>query len=136
MKYLVDADVLSEPTKPHPSDSVLAWLRKHEPALVLSAVTLGELRYGILSLPSGKKRTRLLKWFETGIERFPSLDFDPAVAAVWAELLAKLKRNGKAMPIKDSLIAATALRHGLSVCTRNASDFQHAGVKLVNPFDS
>ncbi len=52
----------------------------------------------------------------------------------WAELLAKLRASGRAMPAKDSLIAATALVHGLVVATRNVGDFERAGIKLVNPF--
>jgi toxin FitB len=52
----------------------------------------------------------------------------------WAQLLAKLRASGKAMPIKDSLISATALVHGLIVATRNRDDFQESGVRVVDPF--
>jgi toxin FitB len=52
----------------------------------------------------------------------------------WAELLARLRKTGKAMPIKDSLIAATAVVHGLAVATRNRADFLNAGVRIVDPF--
>ena len=135
MKYLADTNVLSEPTKPHPNAAVIEWLRHHEPELVVSPIVLGELQYGILLLPAGRKRTRLLKWFAEGVQRFPTLDFDTATADTWARLLAQLKQKGKAMPIKDSLIAAVAKKHGLAVATRNVADFKHAGVKLVNPFN-
>jgi predicted nucleic acid-binding protein len=64
-----------------------------------------------------------------------SLDFDARAASAWATLLAKLKKRGTAMPIKDSLIAASALANGLSVCTRDVDDYRSAGVALVNPFD-
>ncbi len=134
MKYLVDANVLSEPTKPRPDPAAVQWLRDHEPDLAVSPIVLGELHYGILLLPAGRKRTRLLKWFEQGVQRFPTLDFDAPAADAWARLLAKLKKDGQAMPIKDSLIAASAKQHGLTVATRNTADFQHAGVKLVDPF--
>ncbi len=135
MKYLADTNVLSEPTKPRPSIAVVEWLRRHESELVVSPIVLGELQYGILLLPAGRKRTRLLKWFAEGIQRFPTLDFDVATADAWARLLARLKLKGHAMPIKDSLIAAVAKKHNLVVVTRNVTDFQHAKVKLVNPFD-
>ncbi len=134
MKYLADTNVLSEPTKPQPHAAVIEWLRRHESELVVSPIVLGELQYGILLLPAGRKRTRLLEWFAEGVKRFPSLDFDTATAEAWARLLARLKRKGQAMPIKDSLIAAVAIKHELMVVTRNIADFQHANVKLVNPF--
>ena len=53
---------------------------------------------------------------------------------VWAELLARLRSGGKASPINDSLIAATAVVHGLAVATRSRADFMHAGVRVVDPF--
>lgn len=134
MKYLVDTNVLSELTKPQPINAVVDWLRKHEFELAVSSIVLGELQYGIVLLPAGSKRTRLLKWFEQGAKRFPSLDFDSAVAEAWARLLANLKKKGNAMPIKDSMIAATAKKHGLIVATRNTSDFKSASVKTFNPF--
>ena len=64
MKYLVDANVLSEPTKPIPDPRVVAWLRAHEPDLAVDPVILGELRFGILILPKGRKRTTLERWFD------------------------------------------------------------------------
>jgi predicted nucleic acid-binding protein len=63
------------------------------------------------------------------------LDFDAGAAREWAALLAELKRNGRAMPIKDSLIAATARQHRLTVVTRNTEDFTHTGVPVLNPFE-
>ncbi len=134
MKFLVDANVLSEPTKAAPSARVVAWLREHEPRLLVNPIVLGEIEYGILLLPAGKKRTRLLEWFSDGVQRMRSLDLDASTASAWAALLAKLKRKGQAMPIKDSLIAATAIAHGLTVATRETADYRHAGVPLVNPF--
>ena len=134
MKYLVDADVLSELTRQAPEPRVVAWLRRHEADLVVSCVVLGEIEYGILLLPSGKRRARLQEWFATGIQRMRSLELDGQVASAWARLLARLKKGGRAMPIKDSLIAATAIAHGLIVATRNSRDFRAAGTELVDPF--
>ena len=134
MKYLVDADVLSEPTKPAPQLNVLRWLRLHEREMLIDAVILGELRFGILLLPKGRKRQRLEQWFAGGIQRLRCLPWDAETGLQWAELLASLRASGKAMPIKDSLVAATALVHGLTVATRNRVDFEKAGVKVVGPF--
>ena len=136
MKFLVDANVLSEPTRQAPDARVVAWLRKHEQDLAVNPVILGEIEYGILVLPRSRKRTRLERWFATGVTRLRHLDFDIASAAAWARLLAELKANGHAMPIKDSLIAATAQTHRLIVATRNTHDFRHSGIPVCNPFSA
>ncbi len=134
MKYLVDANLLSETTKPEPDPRVVAWLRTHEREFAVDPVILGELRFGILILPQGKKRTTLERWFDAGAIRLQCLPFDADTGLRWAELLARLRMSGKAMPIKDSLIAATAIAHGLAVVTRNRTDFANAGVRIVDPF--
>jgi predicted nucleic acid-binding protein len=134
VKYLVDANVLSEPTKPSPDPRVVAWLRVHERDIAVDPIILGELRFGILILPKGKKRTGLERWFETGAGRLQCLPWDADTGLKWAELLAHLRMTGRAMPIKDSLIAATAVVHNLTVATRNRSDFANAGVRVVDPF--
>ena len=134
MKYLVDANVLSEPTKPSPEPRVIDWLRTHEREIAVDPIILGELRFGILLLPKGKKRTVLERWFDAGVQRLHCLPWEAETGLKWANLLARLRASGKAMPIKDSLIAATALTHDLIVATRNRSDFQRAGVRIVDPF--
>ena len=134
MKYLVDANVLSEATKPRPDPRVIAWLRAHEPEIAVDPVILGELRFGILILPKGKKRTALERWFAAGVERLYCLPWDLETGLKWAELLAHLRARGMAMPVKDSLIAATTLLHGLAVVTRNRDDFAKTGVPIVDPF--
>ena len=136
MNFLVDANVLSEATKPAPHPGVLAWLRDHEREFVVDPIVLGEVRFGILLLPRGRRRTRLQRWFEGGVDRLQCLSWDAATGLRWAELLASLRRAGLAMPIKDSLIAATALTHQLTVATRNRTDFENAGVDVVDPFDA
>ncbi|MEO8127824.1 MAG: PIN domain-containing protein [Bryobacteraceae bacterium] len=134
MKYLADANVLSEPTKLTPDPRAVAWLREHEREIAVDPVILGELRFGILILPRGSKRTALERWFEAGAGRLHCLPWDADTGLQWAELLAHLRATGKAMPIKDSLIAATALVHGLAVATRNRSDFVNTGLHIVDPF--
>jgi toxin FitB len=135
MTFLVDANVLSEATKPQPTPLVIDWLSAHEQRLVVNPIVLGELEYGILLLPAGRRRTRLHEWFAEGARKLRVLDIDGDTAKIWAELLAELKRKGRAMPLKDSLIAATARQHRLTVATRNVSDYRHVGVALVNPFE-
>ncbi len=134
MRFLVDANVLSEPTKPTPDPGVVEWLRENERDIVVDPVILGELRFGILLLPKGKRRTRLERWFAAGVQRLHCLPWEAETGLRWAELLARLRLSGRAMPIKDSLIAATALVHGLVIATRNRGDFETAGVKIIDPF--
>jgi predicted nucleic acid-binding protein len=134
VKYLVDANVLSEPTKPSPDPRVIEWLRANEPDIAVDPMILGELRFGILILPKGRKRTALERWFSAGVARLRCLSWEADTGLKWAELLARLRAHGKAMPIKDSLIAATAIVHNLAVATRNRDDFANAGVRVVDPF--
>ena len=76
MKYLVDANVLSEPTRPVPDPRVIEWLRRHEREMVVDPIILGELRYGILLLPKGRKRTTLERWFDAGVQRLHCLPWE------------------------------------------------------------
>jgi predicted nucleic acid-binding protein len=132
----VDASVLSEPTKPALHPGVVEWLRRYERELVVDPIILGEARFGILMLPRGKRRTRLEQWFDAGVSRLHCLPWEAQTGLTWADLLAKLRATGRAMPIKDSMIAATALTHDLTVATRNRGDFANAGVRVVDPFTS
>jgi len=132
--YLVDANVLSEATKPSPELKVLEWLRANEAELAVDPIILGEIRFGIDRMPPGQRRKRLERWFAEGIENLVCLPMDAATGIRWAQLLARLRASGRAMPLKDSLIAATSLAHGLTVATRNTRDFQQAGVKVFDPF--
>ena len=134
MKFLVDANVLSEPTRPRPDAKVVTWLRRHEREIAIDPVILGELRFGIELLPSSGRRTRLEQWFESGVGRITCLDWTAETGLRWARLLADMRLAGTAMPVKDSLIAATALVHRLTVVTRNVTDFRKAHVKVLDPF--
>lgn len=134
MNYLVDANVLSEATKLQPNPKVIAWLAEHETELAINSIILGELHYGVLLLPESKRRTQLLEWLEAGTRYLTLLDIDAATAGYWAQLLSLLKRKGWSMPVKDSLIAASALQYQLPVVTRNEKDFIHSGIRVINPF--
>ena len=133
MRYLVDANVLSEATKPSPDFQVVEWLRRNERSIAVDPIVLGEVRFGILLLARGARRAELESWFKQGISRIQCIPWDSAVGMHWAQLLADLRRGGKPMSIKDSLIAATALTHDLALVTLNQRDFKPARVQLVDP---
>lgn len=133
MKYLVDANVLSEATKPDPDARIIEWLRRHERSLAVDPIILGEIRFGILLLRRGARRAKLERWFEDGVGRIECIPWSAGVGLRWAELLADLRKRGRPMSVKDSLIAATAVAHDLTVATLNQRDFAPSGVGLVDP---
>lgn len=132
-KYLLDTNVISELSKPHPNAQVIAWFDS-EPEVFLSVLTIGELLRGVVPLRSSNPRRAdaLEAWLQRIRAEFAGsiLDLDEAVAERWAAL--PLRRT---LPAIDSLIAATALAHGLTVATRNVADFADAGVEVCNPFE-
>ena len=132
MKHLVDANVLSEATKPDPDPRVVEWLGRNERSIAVDPIVLGEVRFGILLLARGARRAKLEQWFEQGVGRIQCVPWDSAVGLRWAQLLADLRRRGQPMSIKDSLIAASALAHDLALATLNQRDFKPARVKLVD----
>ena len=106
---------------------MVAWLRANESDIAVDPVILGELRFGILILPRGRKRAALERRFDAGSDYAET-------GLRWAELLARLRATGKAMPIKDSRIAATVVLRDLAVVTRKRADSANAGVRIVDPF--
>jgi toxin FitB len=132
--YLVDANVLSEPTKPVPSSEVVDWLSANEENLVVDSIILGELSVGILALPRGRKRAQLEQWFGDLMQTIDCLPWDATISRRWAKLVVDLKQKGDKLPLLDSMIAAAALQHGFTVATRNTRDFNKTGVQVLNPF--
>ena len=93
MTYLIDANVLSEPTKARPDSKVVAWLTAHEGDFVVDSIVLGELSFGILALPKGRKRVQLEEWFNAVVSAIECLPWDAAVSLRWAGLLVGLRRK-------------------------------------------
>ena len=136
MSYLVDTNVFSEPVKPRPDSAVVDWLREHESELYVSTITIGELRRGIERLPDGKRKTQLRAWLQSlcGCMKGRILSFNVSTAHVWGQTKAAWDRSGIVLPSLDSQLVATALRHKLTLVTRNTADFAKTEVKLLNPF--
>lgn len=134
MTYLVDANVLSEPTRSAPHDRVVEWLVANERNLAIDSIVLGELNIGVLQLPPGNKRVRLERWLDALTKTIVCLPWDAAVGRRWARLVVEMRKRGRTLPLLDGMIAATALEHGLIVATRNTRDFGKTGVKVIDPF--
>lgn len=136
MSYLVDTNVFSEPARPKPCSRVVEWLREHEPDLYVSTITIGELRRGIERLPEGRRKAQLNIWLQSLCECMKGrvLSFNASTAHVWGQLKAAWDKEGISVPSLDSQLIATAHRYDLTIVTRNISDFQRSGVRLLNPF--
>ena len=137
MKYLLDTCLLSELVKPQPKSSVLRWMSEQtDTALYMSAMTLADLERGVERLPSSRRKTELSIWVHQLERGFGKriLPFTQQTAHYWAAMCAKTQSAGKTMAAFDSIIAATALEHGLVLITRNVADFAQAPIVLINPW--
>ena len=117
---------------------VVRWLQEQdEDNLFISAITLGELQYGVARLPSSQRRERLVQWLANDIlDRFDGrvLVIDAEVMLRWGTLRAQMEAIGRSLPAIDSIIGAIALVHDLLVVTRNVQDFADTGIQIVNPW--
>jgi len=137
VKYLLDTCLLSELVKASPEPAVLGWMaERKESELFVSAITLAELHRGVAKLPASRRRSSLGAWLEQLEAGFEErvLPFTGDTAHVWAKMCAQAESEGKPMAAFDSLIAATALAHGLCLVTRNVRDFAPAPVEVLNPW--
>jgi len=138
VKVLLDTCVVSEIQKPDGNQRVKDAVQRHPSEDVfLSAITVGEVRYGISLLPDGRKRTALEHWFMRLQEEYSDriLPVTVDIARAWGELTAQVRRSGGMLFPADGLIAASALRHGMRVMTRNTRGFEASGVPLIDPWD-
>ncbi|MFN0079025.1 MAG: PIN domain-containing protein [Prosthecobacter sp.] len=134
MKFLMDVNVLSEPTKTLASDKVKAWLRANRDDCVVDAVVMAEIWRGIVALPEGQKKRALSVWFARLKAEIPCLDWTLETALEWGPIVTAVKSSGFTIEIRDTLIAASAKRHSLTVATRNVDDFKRCGATVINPF--
>jgi predicted nucleic acid-binding protein len=138
LSYLLDTNVLSEGRRKRPDPGVVAWLeRTPEKRLFLSVLVLGEIRKGIAKLNDTTKQGALFSWLEGELtprfaERLLGVDVDTAL--IWGRLSGERERRGEPLPVVDTLLAATALRHNLTLVTRNARDFGRYPVEVLNPW--
>ena len=136
-RYLLDTNIISNATKPNPSTALLEWMAEQpDNDLFISALTVAEIRRGLLEKPKGKKRALLEAWF-AGSEGPQALfagrvlAFDDQAGLIWAQLMADGTAKGRPRSALDMIIAAVAEANGCVVVTDNEKDF--AGLKFVNP---
>ena len=138
MSFLLDTNVVFEWVKPRPEPRVVAWLADvDEDRVFLSVVTIGELRHGIERLPASRRRERLDEWLRDELsQRFEGrlLPIDTAVANAWGTIVAQCERRGRPISTMDAFMAATADVHGLTLVTRNASDFRPSVKTVFDPW--
>lgn len=135
MKWLLDADVLSQPAKKNGDGRVVAWIEKEKDNCYTSAIVIAQLAVWVRG-KRGQSREKLQGWLTQLISALSGrvLSFNVSAAHVWADLQDELRRAGQPMPIEDSYIAAIARRHGLTIATGNVGDFRRPGIKVFNPF--
>lgn len=138
MSFLIDTCVISELRKISPVDSVVEWFSTvDEDELFVSALTIGEIEYGISVLDDGRKKSNLMEWFEKLKFQFKehSLVITPEIASRWGEMRARLRNSGITISVVDGLIAASAIDKDFLLVTRNIDDFKNTGAKLFNPWN-
>ena len=137
IRYLLDTNIISNVTKPVPSEALVAWMAERaDEDVFISSLTIAEIRRGVLEKPPGRKRRELESWF-TGPEGPQALfagrvlPFDEAAALIWARLMAEGAATGRPRSALDMIIAAVAEANDCVVVTDNERDF--AGLEIVNP---
>ncbi|MFO1426424.1 MAG: type II toxin-antitoxin system VapC family toxin [Steroidobacteraceae bacterium] len=138
MSWLLDTHVVSEWVRPRPDPGVIRFLEAlDEDRVFVSVATLAELRLGIGQLDAGPRRSALERWLSGDlVERFSGrvLGVDAPLAEVWGLCLARSRTRGRPISVMDALLAATARLHGLTLVTRNVSDFRSMEIGLHNPW--
>jgi predicted nucleic acid-binding protein len=136
LSYLIDTNVMSELRRKQPDPRVVAWFNARPcQSLYLSVLTLGEIRKGIEKISDSSRKQSLLDWLEVELTHYflgRLLGIDADTADRWGRLLGRV---GRPVPAIDSLLAATALHHDLTLVTRNTKDFADFNMQLINPWE-
>lgn len=138
MKYLLNTCLISELTKKTPNENVVDWLNSiNMEDIYISVLTLGKILKGVSKLTDSKKKDRINSWFQTSvIEKFKNniVNINDDIAIKWGLIEAESETAGQKIPVIDGLIAASALVHDLIVVTRNITDIEKSGCKILNPW--
>ena len=137
MIIALDTNVISELMNEGINSNVARWINTHGSDVIITTITVAEVRYGLLRMPQGKRRTILETEFNRLTAKFRDviLPFNTAAAEISADIRAQQASYGRTLPFTDSLIAATCLAHGAALATRNTKDFEDLGLEVINPFE-
>jgi predicted nucleic acid-binding protein len=137
IRYLLDTNIISQVTKPVPSEALTSWMANQaDENLFIASLTVAEIQRGLLEMPAGRKRRQLERWF-VGPEGPQALfagrvlPFDEASALIWARLMAEGTATGRSRSALDMIIAAVATANDCLVVTDNERDF--TGMEVLNP---
>lgn len=137
MKWLLDTNAFSEPGRPQPDPGFADWFdQTDENDMVLSVVTIGEMDRGLALMADGARKLRLEAINRGALQAFGGhiLPIDLRTARLWGDLSARLKTSGLNFGVPDEMIAATALRHGLTVVSRDRRPFEAGGCRILSPW--
>ncbi len=136
-RYLLDTNIVSNATKPIPSQPLLEWMSEQvDEDLFISSLTLAEIHRGVLVKPMGKKRRDLEDWFRgpegpQALFRGRVLAFDEKAALIWARLMTEGTAAGRPRSALDMVVAAIAEANDCVVVTDNEKHF--SGINILNP---
>ena len=136
MRYLLDTNIISEIMRPTPHQAVLDWLaRTPGRDTAISVVSVGELERGLLRI-EGTRRGQELRALMQQVfsQNFAVMDVDRPTMLAWARLTVQAEAAGRPSATLDALLAATVVRHGLTLATRNTRHFEVFGVPLLDPW--
>ena len=123
--YLLDTNIISEPTKAQASDKVIQKLAENLEYSGISSIVWAETLTGVKQLPDGKRKTGLFDYLVENVQKmYEIIPFDASCASIYSDLACKLKETGSPAPQFDLLIAATAIANNLILVTRNTQDFE------------
>jgi len=136
---ILDTNIVSEFMKGLPSMAVLNWLNEQDTAsLYFTSVSIAEISYGLMAMPSGKKRNLLEQKFRQFIDlafQQRILSFDQKAATIYGDLMAEMRLSGHPMSCFDGQIASIALGNDFAIATRNVKDFKYCRISLIDPFE-